>query len=78
MSIVRCDFCQKNIDTDYDAEHFVPDTEYCLIQVEKAAPDMLKALMEINKYAGVQPYQFEKYIDSIHIISKQAIKKATS
>ncbi len=42
-----------------------------------AAPDLLKTLIEINKYAGVSPDRFSDHIDSIHIISKEAIKKAT-
>lgn len=35
MSIVYCSFCDKNIDTDFDAEHFVDlDFEVCTEQAE--------------------------------------------
>jgi len=32
MSIVHCDYCNKNIDTDYNAEHFIDSTEKCIIE----------------------------------------------
>ncbi len=31
MSIVRCEYCNKNIDTDFDAEHF-EDKEMCVAE----------------------------------------------
>jgi hypothetical protein len=31
MSIVRCEDCEKFIDTDYDTEHFIDGTEHCNI-----------------------------------------------
>lgn len=67
MSIVHCNHCNKDIDTDFDAEHFVPDTEHCLIQVEEAAPDMLKALKRIAKFEG----------SLSAVVANEAIKKAT-
>ena len=27
MSVVRCEVCEKYIDTDFDAEHFIDGTE---------------------------------------------------
>ncbi len=39
MSIVRCEYCNKGIDTDFDAEHFVEDTEDCLIEHEETNHD---------------------------------------
>ncbi len=35
MSIVRCEYCNKGIDTDFDAEHFVEDTEDCVLKKER-------------------------------------------
>lgn len=76
MSIVRCNHCNKNIDTDFDAEHFVPDTEHCLIQVEAAAPDLLEALMiSYNSFGGGALVTFQEH-QILQI--NNAIKKATS
>lgn len=48
MSVMYCSYCNRRVDTDFDAEHFVPDTEHCLIQVQEAAPDLLKVLKEVQ------------------------------
>ncbi len=89
MSIVRCNYCDKNIDTEQDAEHFAPGTEHCLIQVQNAAPALLEALEAIVGKNKEQLNQLAKMasksstitfseIDSIFIIlAIQAIKKAT-
>lgn len=40
MSIVHCDHCNKNIDTDYNAEHFIEGTEKCTIEyVDEICPE---------------------------------------
>ena len=35
MSIVRCKYCNKGIDTDFDDEHFIEDTEDCVLQADQ-------------------------------------------
>ena len=72
MSIVRCNYCDININTDYNAEHFVAGTEHCLTQVQDAAPDLLEALKDLTVWA--------EYRDNGDFTLKQAekdIKKAT-
>lgn len=34
MSVVRCEGCEKYIDTDFDSEHFIEGTEDCAEGVE--------------------------------------------
>jgi len=51
MSIVRCDFCNKNIDTDYDDEHFIEDTEDCVLQAdynEELTSDLNETFNHLN------------------------------
>ena len=80
MSIVRCKYCEKEIDTDYDAEHFITGTEYCLEQVQASAPDLLKACIEAADYLifnmcdGTQEQEEEYH--KVWLLTKQAIKKA--
>lgn len=81
MSIVRCNYCDKNIDTDQDAEHFVANTEHCLIQVQDAAPELLKACKIADEYHGYTMVDgTEEQVNDeyeVSIILKEAIKKAT-
>jgi len=76
MSIVHCNHCNKDIDTDFEAEHFIPDTEHCLIQVEEAAPDLLKAL---KKMYGIRNLELTEdnaeEIEGIYNKAKQLIKQ---
>jgi len=72
MSIVHCGYCDKRIDTDYDAEHFITGTEHCLIQVGAAAPDLLEALKDLTVWA-----EYRDNGDFTLKQAKQAIKKAT-
>ncbi len=34
MSIVYCEYCDKHIDTDFNAEHFDYDTDECVKEIE--------------------------------------------
>ncbi len=34
MSIVYCHYCIKEIDTDFDADHFIPNTEDCVLEAK--------------------------------------------
>lgn len=62
MSIVHCDFCNSNIDTDYDVEHFVnEDLDHCIEEeqydsdmeakrkLENAAPELLEGAINLLK-----------------------------
>ncbi len=76
MSIVYCEFCEKRIDTDYDAEHFIDGTEHCLEQVQNNAPDLLE---EVEKALRIYEILKEKGHEmKAHIKqAKEVIKKAT-
>ena len=52
MSIVRCEFCQKNIDTDFDAEHFIYDTEDCRLEKEYKEEVKEMAQEKLDNYAN--------------------------
>jgi len=82
MSIVHCNHCRQNIDTDYDAEHFVAGTEHCLIQVEEAAPEMLEALQKslrmhtMSRELGYVTIEIVEWL-KITKLAQEAIKRAT-
>lgn len=44
MSVIVCDYCNRYIDTDFDAEHELE----CEIEMLKAKEDMLQAMAEDN------------------------------
>ena len=66
MSIVRCDHCDKNIDTDYDAEHFKDGTEQCSKQV------YVELLRQVKKEITTSK-KLKKQSDRIFVITCIAI-----
>ncbi len=72
MSIVHCDYCDRNINTDYNAEHFIDGTEHCLEKVRDFAPELLEALEKL-----MEAYNDKGQLLDFNInIARQAIKKA--
>jgi len=53
MSIVYCSYCNKGIDTDFDAEHFVDeDMEDCIIKEqynEELTSDLDNTFRNLNQ-----------------------------
>lgn len=83
MSIIHCSYCDKGIDTDYDMEHFIAGTEDCLMQVQDAATDLLKALKkitEMNYQTAEDKYENKNRAKQWACvkIAEEAIKKATN
>ena len=36
MSMIYCEYCDEFVDTDYNVEHFIYQTEDCVIEVEES------------------------------------------
>ncbi len=49
MSIVRCEFCNTNIDTDFDVEHFVNDDMTKCIKQEERDEEEKEIIMKHTK-----------------------------
>ena len=55
MSIVYCDHCRENVDTDYNAEHFIASTELCAVEYEKdICPECEEYKPEDRVWAGMK------------------------
>lgn len=52
MSIVRCEFCDKNIDTDFNLEHF-SEGGVCMLELEQNHAKVENRLKETNEYLEI-------------------------
>jgi len=49
MSIIYCDYCQRNIDTDFDAEHFDAGDDFtCIEEQADEEADHQEVINDLN------------------------------
>lgn len=63
MSVVRCEYCDKNIDTDHNLEHFSEDG-ICMLELEKQEAKHPHDLIEKGKLYDELKASHEELMDT--------------
>lgn len=72
MSIVRCEFCDKNIDTDFNLEHF-DEQGVCLLELEaNPLKEALKTMVQTQTEGIDHPHELIEIAKRYHALVKVA------